>query len=335
MEETPRRVTIRTVAKDAGVSVTAVSKVLNNGYGVSEAMRRKVMTSVDKLGYRPSFAARGMRGQTDTIGVLLVDMRNPFLAELVEGIRDELATSGLRLMMSVGEAETAIERSLIDTMIDMRMDGLILVAPRLAAEVLSGYARQIPTVVIGHHEPTASDFDTINSDDEQGAILSVRHLVARGYRDIWMLSAPYRDGGYEVFHRREAGYLRAMEEAGLADRAVIRRSSSDQGQDMAELGALLDDLPRPGAVFCWSDIHAVPLLNLARERGLDVPAEVAVSGYDNSRVAALSPIGLTSVDQHGTELGHQAVTTLLRRIRSHTGGEHLLVTPELVTRSST
>ncbi len=101
----PKRATIRTVAEDAGVSVTAVSKVLNNAYGVSDGMRAKVMQSVEKLGYRPSFAARGMRGQTDTVGVLLVDMRNPFLALLVEGIKAELVDHGIRLMISVGGAE--------------------------------------------------------------------------------------------------------------------------------------------------------------------------------------------------------------------------------------
>ncbi|KAA9005552.1 LacI family DNA-binding transcriptional regulator [Histidinibacterium aquaticum] len=215
-----------------------------------------------------------------------------------------------------------------------RMDGVILVAPRLAADVLAGYARQIPSVVIGHHEPTADAFDTVNSDDEQGARLSVRHLIDRGYEDIWMLTAPGRPGGYEVYDRREAGYRAEMQEAGLEGRVQVVRSDSETGSNLAELSELLRDLPKPGAVFCWSDIHAIPLLTLARDEGYEVPEEVAVVGYDNTHVGALPPIKLSSVDQHGVEIGRRAAATLQRRIRGETTGEHLLIQPELVLRAS-
>ncbi|WP_280514081.1 LacI family DNA-binding transcriptional regulator [Allosediminivita pacifica] len=325
---------MKAVASDAGVSVAAVSKVLNNGYGVSADMRDRVLRSVEKLGYRPSFAARGMRGATDTIGVLLVDMRNPFLAGLTEGIKSDLASEGKVMMMSVGEAEMSIESSLIDAMIDMRMDGVILVAPCLTTDILSDYASQIPTVVIGHHDPEAEGFDTVNSDDCAGAQLAVEHLIARGHEDIWMLTAPLRPGGKEVFHMRERGYRLAMEQAGLADRMHVIRSDTSLGDNPDELVALLDDIPRPGAVFCWSDIHAIPLLTMARERGLRVPRDLAIVGYDNTPTAALPPIGLTSVEQHADQLGRQAAATMLRRVAEGSHGKHVLIQPNLVPRAS-
>jgi LacI family transcriptional regulator len=151
---------------------------------------------------------------------------------------------------------------------------------------------------------------------------------------VWMLTAPSRAGGFEVFDKRETGYRTAMAGAGLADRTFVVESRSHTGEDEQELLALIDRVPRPGGVFCWSDIHAVPLLTLARARGVKVPHEMAVVGYDNSRVAALAPIGLTSIDQHGHDIGSRAARTLLRRIRGAKAGEHLLITPEIIRRSS-
>lgn len=329
-----RRVTIRTVAEDAGVSITAVSKVLRDAYGVSDQMRTKVMTSIEKLGYRPSYAARGMRGSTFTIGVLLVGMDNPFLGEVVEGLKSTFDVAGFRMMMSVGQAETAIERSLIDAMIDMRMDGLILIAPRLAADVLAHYAKQIPMVVIGHHEPTALAFDTVNSDDRQGAKLAVQELLRSGREDVWMLTAPFREGGYEVFHLREQGYREAMAEAGLESRARVVFSRSEDGNDSAQLEEILQDIPKPGAIFCWSDIHAVPLLNIARQSGIEVPEDLSFVGYDNGETGALPLIQLTSVDQHAGQIGQRAASTLIRRIDDKDSAEHLLIAPTLVRRGS-
>lgn len=330
----PPRVTIKTVARDAGVSVAAVSKVLNNAYGVSAEMRTKVTRSVDRLGYRPSFAARGMRGQTDTIGVLLIDMRNPFLADVTEGIKEGLDAIGKRMMISFGGAETVIEKSLIDAMIDMRMDGVIMVAPRLPSAELAAYARQVPTVLIGHHEPAATAFDTINSDDRLGATLAVRRLVGRGFRDIWMLAPPRRSGGHEVGDIREEGYLAAMGEAGLADRARVIVSRNHAGEDEDELRALLDAIPRPGAVFAWSDIHGIPLVALARERGLSVPGDFAVVGYDDSTLAASRSVRLSSIDQRGHEIGRRAAGTIVDRVAGGSDGRHVLIPPRFVGRAS-
>ena len=142
------RVTIRTVAADAGVSVAAVSKVLRNAYGVSDALRAKVEASIGKLGYRPSVAARGMRGQTFTLGVLLVEIDNPFLPSIYRGIEGVTEAAGYKIMVGIGAARRRTEVALIEQMIDNRMDGLILVASQIAGVTLERFARQIPIVVL-------------------------------------------------------------------------------------------------------------------------------------------------------------------------------------------
>ena len=148
------RITIRTVAEDAGVSVAAVSKVLRNAYGVSKALRQNVVESIERLNYRPSNAARGMRGQTYTIGVLLVGIDNPFLPQVFAGIDGIAAMSGYKILMGVGAARMPMEARLIEQMIDSHMDGIILIASQLSGKMLEKYALQIPISVIGHHEPT-------------------------------------------------------------------------------------------------------------------------------------------------------------------------------------
>ncbi|MGO7427172.1 LacI family DNA-binding transcriptional regulator, partial [Rhizobium ruizarguesonis] len=128
------RVTIRTVATHAGVSVAAVSKVMRNAYGVSDALRARVTDAIEALAYRPSRAARGLRGRSFTIGVLLIDIRNPFLPEVIAGVNGVLAPSHYQAMIGVSDARVQLETSLIESLIDYKMDGLILVAPRLPSE---------------------------------------------------------------------------------------------------------------------------------------------------------------------------------------------------------
>jgi LacI family transcriptional regulator len=330
------KVTIRTVAEDAGVSVAAVSKVLRNAYGVSEALKQNVLASIERLGYRPSVAARSMRGRTYTIGILLTEMENPFVPQIVSGVKSILAPANYNAMISVGEGELMLETQLIETMIDFRMDGLVLVAPRMSGERLEEYARQIPMAVIGHHEPTAKALDTVNGDDVLGARLATRVLIEKGHRDIHMISLQHRQNSdLDVFVQREIGYRAAMAEAGLAERAKIWFAREPVGEMQHDLRDIVRMAELATAFFCWSDLHGVPLLDVLRQQGRRVPEDVAVIGYDNSPVAALPAIALSSIDQQGHGLGEVAANLVMSRIEGRTEPRHILLEPHLVMRSST
>lgn len=336
------KVTIRTVAEDAGVSVTAVSNVLRDAYGVSEAMREKVLLSIAKLGYRPSTAARAMRGRTYTVGVLALDIANPFVNEVVGGIQQAIEAASFKLMIGVGRGQSRLESSLIETMIDTRMDGLLLIAPHLQPETLDRFSRQIPMVLIGHHEFEASSFDTANCDDEEGARMAVRALHNAGHRNIRMISLPHRElSEADVSVRREAGYKMEMRDLGLADKISVtfddigQAVSEATGESLAErMRTLLVSAPKPVAFFCWSDLHAITLIDEARAMGLDVPEQVAVLGFDNAPSAGLRTVGLSSIDQGGHALGAKAGQLLLERINGRTTARHVLVQPSLVIRQS-
>ena len=328
------RVTIRTVAADAGVSVAAVSKVLRNAYGVSDALRLKVEASIGKLGYRPSVAARGMRGQTYTIGVLLVEISNPFLPLVIDGINGVLEPSNYKALLGVGRSKTNLESSLIESMIDNRMDGLILVAPRMAGPVLESFARQIPIVAVAHHEASRA-FDTVNTDDRLGGQIATNALIAAGHRDIAMISYQADpDHQTNVSFEREIGYQQAMAAAGLAQYTRILLFGRPEGDRSEDVIRLLTMPNRPRAVFVWSDLDAIPILNAAKMAGVKVPEELAIVGYDNSPLAALPLIGLSSVDQDPLRLGALATRTLLGRIAGRAGAEHIRIEPNLIQRGS-
>jgi LacI family transcriptional regulator len=329
------RVTIRTVAAEAGVSVAAVSKVMRNAYGVSEALRLKVEASIEKLGYRPSVAARGMRGRTFTLGVLLVGIDNPFLPGIYQGIESVTEAAGYKIMVGVGAARARTEAQLIEQMIDNRMDGLILVASQIAGKTLEHYARQIPTVVVGHHEPDSVGYDTINNDDQAGAGIVVQAFLDRGHRDIAFLTQTDQDDHLaDVAPQRELGYRAAMAAAGLAERIRILSLPQYGAPRDAVIQQFLTASDRPRAIFCWSDLDAIPVLSAAHRLGIRVPEELSLVGYDNSPMAGLSMIELASVDQDGPQLGKLAAEALFSRMNGRELAEHILIEPRLVRRGS-
>ncbi len=328
------RVTIRDVAHDAGVSVAAVSKVLRNAYGVSEVLRTKVEISIEKLNYRPSVAARAMRGRTQTVGVLVIELSNPFLAGVIEEANATLAKSSFKALIGIGRSTSPIEASMIESMIDNRMDGVLIIAPRISSKVLERYARQIPIVVIAHHEPHAQTYDTVNSDDRRGACLAVEAALQSGYTDIAMLGYDLADSPPTIVAlQREKGYLDGMKAAGLEARIIrLPLVGSDRRAAINDFLALND---RPRAVFVWSDLDAVPLINAARMSGIRVPEDLAIVGYDNSPMAAIPLVDLTSVDQNAAELGRTASEALLSRIEGRKDARHVLIEPRIEWRGST
>ena len=329
------RVTIRTVAEDAGVSVAAVSKVLRDAYGVSAELRSRVQASMLKLAYRPHAAARGMRGQTYTLGVLFPDFRNPFFGDIMAGINAALERTQYQPLLGISQSQTAIEMALADAMIDRQMDGLIMIGPRLSTADLVAIADRTPTVLIGHYPPPGVNADTVNNDDQLGAHIVVRHLYDMGYRRIAYLNQIIPDEQSAlVTTQREIGFLAAVKELGIARQAQVLRSLQTPRETQAAVRHALQSRHPPEAIFCWTDFIALEVLSMVHELGLKVPQDVAVVGYDNTSYCDLAQNALTSIDQSGQVLGLQAARLLIERIKGRETPEHLVITPRLVVRQS-
>ncbi len=326
------RVTIKEVAEDAGVSVAAVSKVLRDAYGVSEALRGKVRASMQKLNYRPLAAARGMRGQTFTLGITLPDLRNPFFADILAGVNQALERTQYQPLLGISQSAPLIEEALIDAMIDRQMDGIILVGTTEVPDKLAEIAQRTPLVAIAHYAEPDAHFDTVNNDDVLGASLVVKHLAANGYRKVTMLSLASSTS--TIVAEREIGYRRTMEELGLGHHVTIVRAGQTV-RDVHSAGSrLLQGRDRPDAIFCWTDFIALEIISVAGELGLIIPDDIAVVGYDNTVYCDFSQNSLTSIDQSGEVLGLQAARLLIERIRGRTTPERFVVTPRVVARNS-
>lgn len=330
------RVTIRTVAEHAGVSVAAVSKVLRDAYGVSADMRAKVEASIAALNYRPSAAARGMRGQTYTIGVIMADINNPFYPQIFEGINDGLSGTQYIPLIGLGRSLATIETTIVNAMVDRQMDGIIMIGQRLNTPGLNEVAKSLPIVVVAHHEPTATAFDTVNNDDELGGRLVVEHLLAQGYKRPAMITLSRSQiGRVDVSDRREKGFAKAMQAAGLGHYVHIEAAEAELEDVTATVQALLERPDPPDALFGWADYYALEVLSAVRTLGYRVPEDIGVIGYDNSEPCAFTQNNLTSIDQSGREIGRQSVRLLLERIGGRITAEHFITTPQVRMRGST
>ena len=334
-----RRVTIVDVARHAQVSTTAVSKVLRNAYGTSPAMRAKVQAAITELGYRPFAAARGMRGQTYTIGVMVPDLHNPFFPEILDGLTDELRDTDYQVLIGPSSCHgEQAEATLTDAMIDRGMDGLILIAPVSSRTHLNRLAGLVPTVVIGRHGHSAR-YDTVADDDAAGAALVVDHLADLGHRRIAHIehheTNPVRLAEMPNAVRAD-GYRQAMTARGLADDIAIVSTSYTQEGGYLGTRQLLDRPVRPTAIFAGADIAAMGVLEALAEAGLSVPDDMSVAGYDNTNFAALGPISLTSVDQAGRHIGGTAARLVLDRIADRgRPTARVTISPTLIPRRTT
>ncbi|WP_433060228.1 LacI family DNA-binding transcriptional regulator [Dactylosporangium sp. CS-033363] len=331
-----RRATIADVASRANVSTAAVSKVLRNAYGVSPAMQDRVRAAMAELNYRPHAAARGMRGQTYTIGVLIPDLRNPFFPELIEGIADHFAGTEYQALLGPGGSTPESQARITEAMIDRRMDGLIMIAPVVPRGQLESTARTIPTVTIGRHG-RSSDFDAVVDDDITGAGLIVDHLAELGHRRIAHIEHRDTTRGIPTTMPqtvRAEGYRQAMHRHGLEVDVVSSTYSEEGGYTAAR--DLLSRPVRPTAIFAGADVAAIGVLNAVFEAGLRIPEDISVAGYDNTTVAAMGPISLTSVDQDGHLMGANAARLLLERVEGKRRRSVLLsLSPTLIPRRST
>jgi LacI family transcriptional regulator len=326
------RVTIVDVARLAGVSVASASKVVRGTSGVSEEMRGKVNNAVAKLGYRPHRMAQGLRGPLKTIGVLLPGgIDSPFFAALSNGAVQVLSQSGYEVFISPAGLTAKSHYTAMESLIDHRMGGLLLVAPLGATSRLEEIASQIPIVVIGRHGENAR-YDTIAGDDALGTQLIVQHLVDSGHHRITFFASQDEGASDLPQHVRLQGYRTAMAAHGLhnAIDVVTTEWSYEGGAAAAKLLLSRDELP--DAVIAGPDVTALGFLGEAWARGIRTPDDLAVVGYDNIPMSAWPPLSLTTVDQSGFEMGRIAAQMLLERIEGRAEVRHETLPVSLVPR---
>jgi DNA-binding LacI/PurR family transcriptional regulator len=318
------------VARAAGVSRALVSLVMRDAPNVSDKRRRAVLEAATELGYRPNVLARNLASrQTMTIGVVINDLHNPFFAEAIDGIRERAGQSDYQLLLATGGLSATGEAGAIETFLRFRVDGLILAGAVLPAGQIAATAAACPTVLLSR-TIRGHDVDTVNNDERVGSRLAVQHLAQLGHTAI-----AHIDGGKGAgAAARRAGYERAMRECGLEQsiRVVTGDFTEQSGVDGAE--RLLTSDQAPTAIFAANDLIAAGVLHRAEDLGLRVPHDVSIVGYDNSSIAAMHHMSLTTVNQPREEMGRFAVDLLLERLADRKTAVRHVVTPTLVARTS-
>ncbi|WP_417503906.1 LacI family DNA-binding transcriptional regulator [Microbacterium sp.] len=331
-----KNVNIRDVARVAGVSHSTVSRVIRDAYGVSEPMRQRIQAAIDELGYRPRVAARAMRGSTYTIGLVVPSLASPFFMDLYAGVEDVLAQTTYRPIITVAGLEEERDQSAsAQSLIDRQVDALIVVAPLVSADWLSRVGRTLPVAVVGRHD-VSDAYDTVNGDDVHGTRLLMEHLTALGHRRIAHLTQfethePQVPGTPHLVRRETyVEFMRSSERAGYTH---LISGAYNEDAAYAAVRDLLDRaLPVPSAIFAGADDAAFGVLKALAQARLD--DEVAVVGYDNTRLSAHPRMSLTSVDQSGQELGRRATSLVLERLAGRTDARTEVITPQLIVRSS-
>ncbi|MQY29649.1 LacI family DNA-binding transcriptional regulator [Nocardia aurantia] len=327
------RPTMEDVATRAGVSRALVSLVMRGSPKVSDHRRRAVLTAAAELGYQPHAMARSLASRTSSIvGVLVSDLHNTFFADVVEGMDAAAATAGLELILTTGHRNPARERDALHSLLGFRPGGTILLSPVLPAAAIRQAADRCPVVLVSRTS-SAPTVDTVNDDGESGVALAVEHLVALGHRRIVHLDG----GAAHTAAPRRKGYLAAMRRHGL-EPMVIPSEHTDAagGAAVRRLLKLFSPGDFPTALVCGNDFNAVGAMSALEEAGLLVPQDVSVVGYDNSSLAALRHVALTTVDQPRLEIGRLAVTALVERLRAErTRPVRHRVPPALVVRATT
>ncbi len=329
-------ITIEDVARAAGVSRAAVSKVIRDAYGVSDEMKAKVEAAIDELGYRPRVSARAMRGSTYTLGIEIPTIKNTFFTKIISGT--SMALEGTRYQLIIAPAGPKHDRGpqAIQVLADRQVDGILAVSTAVDPGWLEDLAQHVPLVMLGRHDDS-KNYDTLVNDDAEGARLAVQHLYDLGHRDIvhvtidpiWENHLP--TGPHAV---RSRSYQQTMADLGLADRArVVYLSAEEDGGREAAL-SLLAQSPRPTAFFAGHDEIALGVLTAVAELGLTA-SEVSVVGYDDTEIAAHPMVSLTSINQSGTRMGEITVRLLLERIAGRTEPVHEVIAPTLMARTST
>jgi len=324
------------VAREVGVSMMTVSRVINDKDDVSPATRQRVLEAIERLGYRPSGIARGLATHhTGTLGLVIPDVANPFFAEVARGVEQIAYAEGYNVFLCNTDEDPERELDVLGSLEEKRVDGIVLCSSRLDSVDLQLLVNANPAVVLINRRVDGGERSAaaVLVDDVLGGQLTAGHLLSRGHRAIGFLSGP-------VESRSGQGRVEGYRQALVAHHIPSRPEWVAACAPVAHAGAaaarqLLTAHRDLTALLCYNDLVAVGALRACAELGLRVPKDLAIVGFDDIPLAALVAPALTTCRVPRHELGTRAVELLLARIREETATEQeIVLVPELVVRAS-
>lgn len=332
--------TMKDIARELGVSIVTVSKVLRNHEDISDATRKRVLDKVKELNYRPNLAARGLvTGRSYLVGLIVPDLLHPFFAEVAKQIAKALVKKGYYLIISSSEEDARLEQRELDQMLGRGLDAIIIASCNEEPNFITKTRNQNgpPFVLIDRNLPgVAASF--IGVDDELVGRMATEHLIAVGCKRIAHIRGPESSPGAG----RLKGYRMAIARHGLRIHddyvsGILSVDESSRESGAVAMRELLGRQKRPDGVFCYNDPIAIGAISTILEAGLRVPEDVAVIGCGNLHYDDVLSVPLSSIDQNTAEIGAIAARTTIAVIESKQAPKPKvhLVEPKLIARHST
>ena len=326
--------TIYEVSKLAGVSLATVSRVMNGSDRVTEKTRQKVLAAMDQLNYRPNAIAQSLASnRSNSVGILVPELHGPFFGTMISGIEEELRGAGKHVIITVGHSDAAKEKDGIEFLADRRCDALIVHVDSVSDDYLRELVCGRTPIVIMNRLVTGVEENCIGIDNEHGGYIACRYLLEQGHRDIAYIAGPlWKHDAAE----RLAGHRRALAEfAATFDDHLYYEGDFQESSGSAGMRHLLAQGKPFTAVACGNDGMAVGAVKVARDRGLRVPDDVSIIGFDNVNFTRYMYPQLTTVDYPINAMGHMAARWVLRHVYEQAGRnvKHLFE-PKLVVRDS-
>ena len=327
--------TMKDVARKANVSTATVSRALMNPEKVSQSTRSKVEQAALDVGYLPQSMGRNMkRNESRTLLVIVPDICDPFFSEIIRGIEVTAAEHGYLVLIGDCAHQNQQEKTFIDLIITKQIDGMLLLGSRLPFDASIEEQRNLPPMVMANEFAPELELPTVHIDNLTAAFNAVNYLHELGHQRIGCIAGPEE---MPLCHYRLQGYVQALRRSGLTiDPHYIARGNFTYEAGANALEQLLALPQPPTAVFCHSDIMALGALSLAKRRGLKVPDDLSIIGFDNISLAEFCDPPLTTVAQPRFAIGREAMLLLLNQLNGHvvSSGSRLLDC-ELIVRGST
>ncbi|QPP11153.1 LacI family transcriptional regulator [Streptomyces bathyalis] len=330
-------VSIKDVAREAGVSIGTVSNALNRPDRVSADTRSRVLQAVDELGYVRSESARQLRvGQSRILALLVLDIGNPFFADVARGVEQAARAEGLGVMLCNSEHDETAEALYLSLFAEQRVRGVLITPADLSGKNIKSLQRNGIPYVFVDRVVAADEACSVSVDDVSGGELAVRHLIEAGHTSLAYVTGPLHLAQCED---RLGGALKALSDAGLPreDLTVLEQGADDVASGRDAGSRFLGLHSRPTAIFCSNDLLALGVLQTLFAAGVRVPEDVSIVGYDDIEFAEAAAVPLTSVRQPAVRMGRTAAELLLHETSGDPGHEHQRIAfqPELFVRRST
>lgn len=326
-------VSLHDIAQATGFSLSTVSRVLSNSdYPVRAATRQQIRQVAEQMGYRPNLSARSLRtDRTDTIGIVVDDIMSPFVPPIVRGIQDCLAEHNLSSLVVNSDWNPVREHDAIGSLLSRPVDGIVFVEYSHRATHTDLERSGKPHLFVHRLFGTPLK-NSVVPDDEYGAALAVRHLVALGHRRIGFIAGPEN---WHSAHSRLSGYRNELQKLGIfLDPSLVRSGDWESDSGYTAAGALLGISDPPTAVFAANDLMALGAIYAFQDAGLKVPHDMAVVGYDNREFTRIFRPQITTVDMPVYAMGQRAAQLLVDQIMGAEAVDEVKIMGRLIVRET-